>query len=271
MPNGWLARCATSSPGCEPVNTSEARSKPGHVQASGPLQGVTVLITRPADQAVALVDLLQARGASTVVMPLIRIIDHDVDNALRSALGQLGAADWVVVASPNAASRVAPMLHDCPAQIAAVGASTAAVLPRVDLTAQRQSAHGLVEVFPRPYAAGTGAVVVVQASGGAPTLVDGLGRLGWVVERIDTHEAVPLVPTSADQLQALRAHAVLFTSGSQARAWVEVFGTTAPAVVAVIGPQTAAESEAAGLKVSVVAADHSLAGSVDALVGFFAR
>ena len=270
MPDGWPVRCATSSPGCEPVNTSPGRSDPGHVAAAGPLRGVTVLITRPADQAAALVDLLQAQGATTVVMPLIRIIDHDVDDALRSTLGQLGTADWVVVASPNAASRVAPMLHDCSARIAAVGASTAAALPRVDLTAQRQSAQGLVEAFPRPRAGGTGAVVVVQASGGAPTLVDGLGRLGWVVERIDTHQAIAVVPTSADQLQALRADAVLFTSGSQATAWVEVFGTTTPPVVAVIGPQTAVESEEAGLKVSIVAADHSLEGSVEALVGYFA-
>jgi uroporphyrinogen-III synthase len=240
-------------------------SAPG--DAFGPLRGVTVLVTRSLEQAAPLAELLEARGATVVVMPLIRIVDHDVDDQLRDTLAGLTPADWVVIASPNAANRVAPMVHGCAARIATVGAATAALLARVDLRATRQSAEGLVEVFP----SGAGRVVVIQASGGAPTLTDGLAGLGWTVQRIDTHHAAPVVPTARDQLQAIRADVVLFTSGSQARAWVEVFGTAAPAVVVAIGPQTAAESEAAGLKVSVVAADHSLAGSVEALVGFFAR
>ena len=45
----------------------------------------------------------------------------------------LGADDWVVVASVHAARRVAVALAASPARVAAVGATTAAALPRVDL------------------------------------------------------------------------------------------------------------------------------------------
>jgi uroporphyrinogen-III synthase len=47
--------------------------------------------------------------------------------------------------------------------------------------------------------------------------------------------------------------------------WVVAFGAVAPPEVVAIGPQTAAAAERAGLKVSSIAADHSLAGLVEAL------
>ena len=58
---------------------------------------------------------------------------------------------------------------------------------------------------------------------------------------------------------------MLFASGSAARAWVDVFGTTTPPVVVAIGPQTAAHARAAGIDVTVVAGDHSVVGLGDAL------
>jgi uroporphyrinogen-III synthase len=61
---------------------------------------------------------------------------------------------------------------------------------------------------------------------------------------------------------------VIFTSGSQARAWLEVFGTATPAVVATMGRQTARNAEACGLKVDVIAADHTLPAVVRAVQRF---
>jgi uroporphyrinogen-III synthase len=112
--------------------------------------------------------------------------------------------------------------------------------------------------------------VVVQAADGAVTLVEGLTRLGWRVHRIDTHRSVPVVPTARQQLAVLRSDAVVFTSGSQAESWVQVFGPTAPPIVVTIGPQTTQKVENCGLKVSVTAADHSLPGVVRALEDFSA-
>jgi uroporphyrinogen-III synthase len=110
--------------------------------------------------------------------------------------------------------------------------------------------------------------VVVQAADGASTLVEGLTALGWAVRRVDTHRSVPVVPTARQQLAVLKADAVVFTSGSQAEAWVTIFGDAAPPVVVTIGPQTTQKVEQCGLKVAATAADHSLPGVLRALQDF---
>jgi uroporphyrinogen-III synthase len=107
---------------------------------------------------------------------------------------------------------------------------------------------------------------VVQAVGGAPTLVEGVRALGWQVERLDTHESIPRVLSGREQLEVLRADAVAFTSGSQARAWAAVLGSATPPVVVAIGPQTAADTHAAGLSVTAVAVEHSVEGLIGTLI-----
>jgi uroporphyrinogen III methyltransferase / synthase len=240
---------------------------PGDVR--GTLSGRSVVITRPVEQAAVLAEMVEAVGGTPVVMPLIELVDVATPAQVDDVIGGLGADDWVVVASAHAASRVEAALGDSPAQVAAVGATTAARLPRADLVAERQSAEGLVEVFPTwPHSgsgAGEGRAVVVQASDGAPTLVDGLTALGWNVTRLDTHRSRPVVPTAAQQLSVLKADAVVFTSGTQAESWVKIFGLSTPPVVVTIGPQTTRNTEVAGLKVTLTAADHSLPGVIAAL------
>jgi uroporphyrinogen-III synthase len=236
------------------------------MDADRPLADVTVVVARPADRAAALVDLVEARGARALVVPLVEIVEPVDPGRLEAVLADLRSFDWIVVTSPNAAARVAPFLATTPhVRVAAVGSSTAGALPRTDLIADRQSAEGLVAVFPD----GPGRVLVAQAAAGAPTLVDGLAGKGWTVERVHTHDTRPVRPAAREQLAVLRADVVLLTSGSQARSWVEAFGDAAPPVVGAIGPQTARDAEVAGLKVDFVATDHSLVGLVDALQAFW--
>jgi uroporphyrinogen-III synthase len=231
------------------------------------LAGLTVVVARPFEQAGPLVALLEASGARALVMPLIEVIDHASPDEIEAAIAPLDAADWVIVASSHAARRVADAIATSSARVAAVGATTARSLPRVDLVPDVQSADGLLAVFPPAPPTG-GRVVVAQALGGEATLVAGLTALGWQTTRVDTHSSRSVVPTARQQLAVLHADAVIFTSGSQARAWVEVFGTSTPAVIATIGPQTAQNASESGLKVDVIAADHSLPGVVRALQGF---
>jgi uroporphyrinogen-III synthase len=196
-------------------------------------------------------------------MPLIEVVDVATPAQIDAAISPLTAHDWVVATSLHAAERITEAVARSRAKVAAVGATTAAALPRADLVPAEQRAAGLVASFPGALPAGR--VVVAQARGGAPTLARGLTERGWAVTRLDTHESRPLVPGRAQQLAALRADAVLFTSGSQAKAWRDTFGTATPAIVVAMGPQTARDAEAQGLKVDVVAADHSLSGVVRAL------
>jgi uroporphyrinogen-III synthase len=233
----------------------------------GGLAGLTVVVTRPQTPDDPLVELLDSAGAVVLVMPLIEVVDHAPASDIRTAIESLTSSDWVIVASARAAERVADALVASPANVAAIGVTTASSLPRTHLVPQVQNAAGLIAEFPSAPAHG-GRVVIAQAVAGEPTLVDGATTLGWNVTRIDTHFSRAVVPSAAQQLGVLQADVVIFTSGSQARAWVDVFGTATPAVVATMGRQTARNAEACGLKVDVVAADHTLPGVVRAVQEF---
>lgn len=230
------------------------------------LAGRTVVITRAADQAGTAAELVTSFEAIPVILPLIEVVDELSGMAALASL-DLADFDWIVVTSPNGAQRVAPLLMSEAAtpRLAAVGTATAAALPRCDLVADTQNALGLLELFPP----GPGRVVVVQAVDAAPTLVDGLLDSAWDVVAISPYRTVSTAPSAEQQLAALAADAVLFASGSAARAWVEVFGRSTPPVVVAIGDQTAAAAERAGLKVSAISADHSVYGMLVALNAYF--
>jgi uroporphyrinogen-III synthase len=221
------------------------------------LAGRTIVITRSSEQSIESADLVSSFGAIPVVVPLIEIVDEPTGMQALQSL-DLSGVDWIVVTSPNGAQRVSSLVDPDAAtpKVAAVGAATAAALPRCDLVATTQSAAGLLEVFPP----GPGRVVVVQAVDAAPTMVAGLREVGWEVVAISPYRTISASPTTEQRLAALGADAVLLASGSAARAWVTMFGQQAPSVVVAIGEQTAATAEAAGLKISVISADHSMYG-----------
>lgn len=234
-----------------------------------PLAGRRVVVTRAADQADELADLLRGRGAVPVVVPLIEIAAEPAGIAALATL-DTAAFDLLVVTSPNAAAAFLTAARPAPAAVAAVGTATAAALRDggvpVTMIPRHQRATGLLEELPP----GPGRVLVVQAAGAEATLADGLRAKGYEVVAVAAHRAVPARPTAAVQLAALAADAVLFASGSAARAWVDVFGDSTPPVVVAIGPQTAEAAHAAGLKVTLVAADHSVSGLVSALERYLA-
>lgn len=232
-----------------------------------------MVVTRAGDQAAALAELLAGHGAVPIVVPLIEIVPEPAGVA---ELTELRPADfdWLVVTSPNGAAAYARVHSTAPPHVAAVGVATAETLAAagigVTLVPSRQSAVGLLAEFP-PH---PGPVLVVQAVDAEPALVDGLGELGAVVTATAPYRSRPTSsgPGSPEgQSIAPTGDAVVFASGSAARAWVSAFGTVTPPVVVAIGPRTRAAAEAVGLKVGLVAADHSLPGIVAALEDHFSR
>lgn len=230
-----------------------------------PLEGRRVVVTRAAGQADTLASLLRERGAVPVVVPLIDIEPVPAQAAALAAL-QPTDFDWLVVSSPNGAEAYVAAHGDrAPERVAAVGRVTARTLQdggvEAALVPATQSAEGLLAEAP----AGPSRTLVVQAVDAEPTLAQGLAAAGHTVTVVTPYRTVPARPTAGQQLAALSADAVLFASGSAARAWVAVFGDSTPPVVVAIGPQTAAAARVAGLKITVVATDHSLPGLVSAL------
>ncbi|MEQ1873590.1 MAG: uroporphyrinogen-III synthase [Ilumatobacteraceae bacterium] len=232
---------------------------------SSVLNGRRVVVTRALEQADELATLLQQFGAVPVVIPLIEIATEPA-GAANLASVNMADFDWLIITSPNGAAHVvdAHAGRAGATQVAAVGKSTADVLRaggiKVALVPAVQSAAGLLAEFSE-----VGRILVVQAANADDSLADGLRAHGSVVTVVAPYRTVPARVTAGQQLAALSADAVLFASGSAARAWADVFGDSAPPLVVAIGPKTAAAVTDAGLKVSVVAADHSLSGMVLAL------
>lgn len=237
---------------------------------SSVLAGRRVVVTRALEQADELATVLQQFGAVPVVIPLIEIVTEPAGAAELARLAvrgfDLAGFDWLIVTSPNGAAHVvdAQVGSGSAVRVAAIGTSTADVLVaggvEVAFVPAVQSAAGLLAEFSE-----VAQILVVQAANADDSLADGLRARGSTVTVVAPYRTVPARVTAGQQLAALSADAVLFASGSAARAWADVFGDSAPPVVVVIGPRTAAAATDAGLKVSVVAADHSLSGMVLAL------
>jgi uroporphyrinogen-III synthase len=233
---------------------------------TGPLDGCRVLVTRerPGD----LGAMLAARGATVVHVPLIEVVDPvDGGTAVRNLLSRLDAFDWLIVTSPAGAERAGPAASAASGvRLAAVGTATARVLAfesgrSVDLVPSVQRAEALAEEF-AAHVQSRQRVLIAQGDLAAPTLVDALRCAGHEVTSVTAYRTRPISP-AADALEG--ADAVLFASGSAVESWCRAFGPRSLALMVAIGPTTAEVAARLGLKLSAVAADHSLEGLVTEL------
>ncbi|MCU0259548.1 MAG: uroporphyrinogen-III synthase [Ilumatobacteraceae bacterium] len=231
---------------------------------SGRLVGRRIVTTR--DAVGELERRLEAEGAVALHLPLIEVVPPDDGGAaLRAALDLLVPGDWVVVTSRHGAELVGPAIVGRGLRTAAVGTTTAARLAAtsgqpVDVVPEVQRAEALAAALP----AGATRVLVAQADIADPGLVEALRRRGAVVEEVTAYRTVARRPDPAQRSLVADADAVLLASGSAARAWPAELPL--PPVVVVIGPSTAAAAAAAGVPVHAVAAEHSVAGLVEAVV-----
>ncbi len=240
------------------------------------LFGWRVVVTRAAEQGAALARRLESLGARSVELPVLQIADpHDGGAALRDAASRLAGFDWVVLASANAASRLLGAVRDArsfgPAKVAAVGPATAEVLSLrgvvADLVPARYTGEALAAAFPPPAGgASAGRVLLACAAVARDVVPDALRELGWQVEIVAAYATVP-AEVAAERLRELDgADAVTFASPSAVAAFLAAAGAgRVPPVVATIGPVTSAAARAAGLEVTVEAAEHTAEALVAAL------
>jgi len=227
----------------------------------GPLAGKRVLVTR--ERPGELGTMLEARGAIVVHAPLIAVREPaDGGVALERALAGLASFEWLVVTSTAGAERVGEAARAAPdVRLAAVGTATARVLAElagrdVDLVPPVQTGAALATALD-DVAGDRRRVLVVQADRAAPTLVDLLVQFGHQVTSCVAYRTVLL---DIDPTVVAEADALVLASGSSVESWVASVGLHTPPVVVAIGPTTAAAAARLGLKISSVAADHSLAG-----------
>lgn len=248
-------------------------------ETDGPLAGVRVVVTRPRHQRSALLDRLRVEGAEAISVPTIEIVDPlDEGKALAAAAADIDSYAWVVFTSANAVSRFCGLLRDprelAGVRIAAIGTATVAELTRFSLTAdlvpERFIAESLLEVFPLPDhrdAQHRARVLFPSAEVTRDVLDRGLRDLGWEVDTVIAYRTIPATISASDRAAVGSADVVTFTSGSTVDQWVAAFGTELlPATVACIGPVTADVARRHGMRISVIAATHTVDGLVDALI-----
>ena len=200
-------------------------------------------MTRPRDQASALVERLRELGHEVEVCPLIEVEPIGPETL------DVSGYDWVIVTSANGARELAKRMRGRPARVAAIGTATAEAWPGdVDLVPPVSTQEGLLAALPRP----AGHVLFAGAEGARRLLVDELGA--DFVPLYRTNELRPGDFPDGDL--------VLLASPSAARAFSEL-ARTIPVVS--IGPETTAAAERGRLDVVAEARDHDLEGLIEAV------
>jgi uroporphyrinogen III methyltransferase/synthase len=241
-----------------------------------PLFGRRIVVTRTRAQASELSARLHDLGAEAIEVPTIALEPPtDRGDGMRAAAARLaeGAYDWLVLTSPNGVERFFAEVPDSRAvraRVAAIGPGTAAALVErrivADLVPERYVAEGLLEALP----SGPGRVLLARAEVARDVLPAGLRAAGWDVDVVDAYRTVAatIVPQQRDRIAA--ADAITFTSSSTVERFVEAAGVDrVPPVVACIGPVTADTARRLGLDVDIEAAEHTIAGIVDALTSYW--
>jgi uroporphyrinogen-III synthase len=248
-------------------------------EASLPLAGRRVLVTRTREQAEGLVDRLHDAGASVAVVPLIATVPIAEPEAIVAGAARNAAAPsprWVGFSSATAVRLVigaagAPALSGM--LIAAVGPATAAALLSAgatpELVASEHDADGLATAMIQAGMAGA-RVWLPVAEGARGDLAERLRAAGAAVNVQLIYRSV-LPAAAPDRLRAAfvaGVDAITLTSGSTARNLALAMGAEGvPSSIPIvcIGEQTAAEARAAGLTVQAIAREASVHGLVAAL------
>lgn len=183
--------------------------------ASSPLAGATVVVTRPASSAAALVRRIRASGGAPLSLPGLSLRAADAGRAPLRAPGRYDGWIFVSPAAVRFAFRAVPSLHIANGTlVCGVGAGTRRALARRGVAAvapdRRADSEGLLAMPELAEMRGQ-RVALVGAPGGRDLIATTLRARGAEVEAIHVYERVP-PRWSARQLQALaRAASPLVT------------------------------------------------------------
>ncbi|WP_168626021.1 uroporphyrinogen-III synthase [Cryobacterium sp. BB307] len=239
---------------------------------SGALDGALVLVPRGGAWGESVAARLREHGASPVIAPLIEFAPAPDPDALDAALSELENEefDWVVFTSATTIEAIGGTRIPEATNVAAVGDATAHTLTtagvRVDFQPEADaSARAMVDEWPVDGVR----VLIPHSELAAPTLADGLRARGNDVVAVTAYRNLP-VPVAAQVAEAVRGgdfRALFVTSGSVARQVAEQLAPVPSGTIVVcIGPRTAEEATAAGLRVDLVADRRSIDSMIDSLI-----
>ncbi|HVU01441.1 MAG TPA: uroporphyrinogen-III C-methyltransferase [Polyangiaceae bacterium] len=254
-----------------------------------PLFGKRLLVPRPAHQAKTTAQAIYERGAEPVVFPVIEIGDPADAAPFRRAVTTLASYDWVLFTSANGVERTFAELacegRDARAfggaKVGAIGPGTAAALAahgvRADATATEYVGEGLAKTILER--GGVRRALLLRAQEARDALPDLLRKSGAVVDVVAAYATRRASVSRGAELARLfeeRAiDAALFTSSSTVDGVFELLGPRAKELLAgttlaCIGPVTQGTLEKHGLSPTVVAAEYTIQGLLDALATHYA-
>ena len=259
----------------------------------GPLHGRRILVTRAREQADELCRRIAAAGGVPIAVPMIRITPLDETGELDAAIGKLSSYHWIIFASANGAelftkrlSAVRPGVRWVPGapRVAAVGPGTRAALEGSGISTDFMPAvHTGISLAEELCAASpdglSGArLLMPRALDGREEAAALFRSRGALVDEVPAYRTDRREP-SVGELAALGpgVDAVLFTSSSAVDSWCgqasggPLAAAASRAVIACIGPSTAATARDRGLRVDVEAAPHTIEGLLEALGRHFAH
>ena len=176
---------------------------------TGPLAGVTVVVTRPRAQAARFATLVSEAGATPLLLPALEIEPVELDATARERLTP-DAYDWTIFTSANAVeSALRQLPRPARTRIAAVGRGTARALAAQGLAVhavptRTADSEGLLALDAFASVAGQ-RILILKGEGGRTLLREELERRGAVVVTGDLYRRTPAVPDAAALVALERA------------------------------------------------------------------
>ncbi len=258
-----------------------------------PLFGKHIVVTRPREQSGDLVDMLEGLGAYVIEAPTIRIVPPDDFGPLDEACAQAGTFNWIVFTSANGVDYFMQRLQAGPgdvrdlkgARLCAIGPGTADRLARfgirVDLMPAEYRAEAVLEALQATGDLRGQRILLPRANIAREMLAEELRRSGAEVVEIAAYRTVAVEGERQGEPDIYRmlldkdVDAITFTSASTVRSFVKMVGAEQAAdllrttVVACIGPVTAEAAAQHDIATTVMPAEYTMRGLVEALVKHF--
>lgn len=255
------------------------------LEGAGSLEGLSVVVTRPREQAPELAEALEARGARPVLFPTIEIAPPDDRAPLLEAARMARAFDWIVFTSVNGVGAFAEALREVGIEpgeltgeeprvvrICAIGPATGEAAAAAgfgpDLVPDEYVAEAAVEALDRADDLEGKRILLPRSAAARDALPRGLRERGASLEVVAAYRSVH-VSEKADALRRLLDAGVVdlitFTASSTVRSFHESMGRDVGAAeIAVIGPITADTARELGYEVAVVAREYTVPGLIEA-------
>lgn len=244
-----------------------------------PLYGHRVLVPRGGPWGDSVASALRTQGASAVIAPMINFAATDDAPALEAALQALAAGefDWVTLTSATTVDVLMAHRAVIPptTKVACVGETTATALAAAGYQAdlapdEDNTAHGLLEMW----TAATGGkvplkVLTLRSQIAVPVLTEGLIRIGHDVQSVVAYRSVGVELNEGviADVRSGKITDILVTSGSVAeQISLQIGDIPEKTLVAAIGPRTAKDAHAFGLRIDAIAPDINIESMVDLLV-----